>query len=169
LLLIRVYQKAGATLRLGALILLVSLLAVLPQSLLQGYTDYSLLGLISRGLSPQAYSSFVVALGLVGIAMNPVLLFILMYVIGRTLDLGRNYAAVCYCLFLGALVGGVAGREVMYYASPAGTNALATAASIAFESAASAVSAVFVGFAAAALAFIRRLGPGGEIKQARPA
>jgi hypothetical protein len=153
-------------LRGGVLILLVSLLAVLPQSMLQGYTDYSLAGLFSRGLSPQAYSSFVIAVGLIGIAMNPVLLFLLMYVIGRSLDLRRNYVAVCSCLFLGALVGGVAGREAIYYASPASANGLTTAASIAFESTASAVSAVFVGFTAAALAFIRRPGPGEETQQA---
>ena len=159
-------EDANAGMRNGGLILLVSLLAVLPQGMLQGYTDYSFVGLISRGLDPQAYSSFVLALGLVGVAMNPLLLFLLVYVIGRSLDLKGEYLAVCSYLFLGAFVGGFTGRAAIYYISPAGANSFATAASIGVESIASAVSAVFVGFTAAAIAFIRRAGPSEEAQLA---
>jgi len=142
--------------RRGVLVLVVSLLAVLPQSMLQAYTDYSPLGWVSRVVNPQAYSSFVLVVGIIGVAINPVMLFALMYVIGRVLNLRRDYPVVVYCLFLGALIGGLAGRTVVYYAHPANGSDLAVMASIAFDSVASAVSAIFVGFTAAALASVRR-------------
>jgi hypothetical protein len=141
-------------------VLSISLLAVLPQSLLQGYAEYSALGLIAREFSPLAFSSFLAEVSLVGILMNPVLLFVLMYVFGAAVDMKKDYPAVVASLFLGALIGGFAGRTVIYIASPSGAGVLSTIGSIAAESLGSAVSAVFVGFSGAALAFFRRPRPG---------
>jgi hypothetical protein len=124
--------------------------------MLQAYSEYSLPGLASRELSPQAYSSFVLSVSVIGIALNPVLLFLLMYVIGRGLDLKGDYPAIASSLFVGGLVGGFAGRALVYFASPASVDGLSAMGSITLESVGSAVSGVFVGFTAAALAFVRR-------------
>jgi len=156
LLLIRVSREANVRLRGRALVLVISLLAVLPQGMLQGYTEYSYLGWISRSLNPQAYSQFVTEVNLVSILMNPVLLFVLMYVYGFAIDLRKDYVAVAALLFIGAFLGGFVGRSAIYYASPASKDTLSTLGSAAFESIASAVSAVFVGFSAVALAFVRK-------------
>ena len=160
MLLIRAEEGARCNLRSWALILLVSLLAVLPQGMLQGYAEFSLQGLASRLLNAQSYSSFSLVVGLIGLALNPVMLFLLMYVIGRSLDLSREYPMVAFSVFLGALVGGFAGRMAVYTAFPTSGDSLAITTSIVVESVGSAVSAVFVGFTAAALAFIRR--PAGQ-------
>jgi len=167
-LLIRARERAGAGLRSGVLISFVSLLAVLPQSMLQGYSEYSFPGLLSRELNPQAYSSFALTVGLIGIALNPVMLFILMYVIGRSLDLKEEYAMAASCLFLGALVGELAGRATVFLAFPISGDSFTIMTSIAVESVSSAVSAIFVGFTGAAIAFIRRPGAAGEGIQDSP-
>lgn len=155
MLLIRVGERAHANLRIGLLIFFTALLAVLPQSMLQGY-EYSLPAALSRVVNPQAYSSFTLAVGLLGIALNPVMLFVIMYVIGRSLDLKSKYKVVVSRLFIGALVGELVGSGSIYFAYPFNANGLAIAAEIAVQSVSSAVSAIFVGFAAAALSFIRR-------------
>ena len=77
MLLIRVGEQAKANLRIGFLIFFVALLAVLPQSMLQGYSEYSLPAALSRTVNPQSYLSFTLAVGVVGIALNPVMLFII--------------------------------------------------------------------------------------------
>ena len=142
--------------RSGVLIFFVSLLAVLPQSMLQGYSEYSYPAQISRLLNPQGYLSFTLAVGIIGLALNPVMLFALMYVIGRSLDLMEEYKTVVLCLFLGALVGGLAGRTTVFLTFPASGYGLALVSSMAVESITSAVSAIFVGFTGASVSFIRR-------------
>jgi hypothetical protein len=124
--------------------------------MLQGYSEYSFAAQISRELNPQAYTSFALAVGVIGIALNPVMLFALMYVIGRSLDLKTEYKTTALCLFIGALVGELAGRTTVFLALPASGYGPSIVASIALESVSSAVTAIFVGFTAAAISSIRR-------------
>ena len=152
--LIRGGGDPAPALRAGILILFISLLAVLPQSILQGYSEYSVPGLFSQVLNPQGYSSFALAVGVIGLLLNPVMLFALMYVLGRSLDLRATYLTVAYSLFLGALIGALLGHATIF-AIPLRGSVLLTGVSMVIESVGSALSAVFVGFTAAALAFIR--------------
>jgi hypothetical protein len=61
-----------------------------------------------------AYLSFLPVI--TGVVINPVILVVLMYNIGKTIDLGAGYAAAFDSLLIGALIGGFSGYTVGYLA-----------------------------------------------------
>jgi hypothetical protein len=140
-------------LRYGVIILLVSFLVVLPQAMLQSYLQYFLPTLIAQGSNIDVYNVFAAILTLIGIFLNPVMLFILMYLVGRNLRLNSVYLAVLGYLFLGGLLGGLVGRAVIYYASPVVPKTVIDSVTILTYSLESAIPVVFAGFTAAAIAY----------------
>lgn len=123
----------------------------------QSYIEYTLPTLLAQGLNLAEYASFIAILQLINIVLNPVMLFILMYLVGRSLNLATTYRGTIAYLFLGALVGGLIGRTAIYLTSPAAVNGIATLSAISVESVESAIPVIFTGFSAAALAFFGRI------------
>ena len=137
-------------------ILLISLLVVLPQSMLSAYAQYSLPSLILQGSNLEIFSVYSSILAVIGIFLNPVMLFVLMYIVGTDLRLDSVYVGVIEALLVGGLVGGAVGHVVIYIYSPVSPKVIGDFAGIIAYSAESVIPVIFAGFTGAALAFLRK-------------
>ena len=138
------------------LILAISSLVTLPGGFIYGYVQFTLPTLISQGFEPAVVTSFVTTAQLASIILNPLMLFIVMYVVGRGMDLSSSYGRVLLSLFLGALAGDFVGFSASYLGSPTVHVELTLSAVLVLHSVEVAIPAVFTGFTAASLAFFGR-------------